>query len=158
MKAAVAISVFIAAAVILPGCRKEPSPPAGTSAPSNFTIRALTAERSGDHIHLTITVHLNNPGTNPLILTPPAVQLWIGNEKPAAPFIAPGLEPEVIAPGAESEGCTHWWLAAPELSHALELEIAGARQTVKTADYFVLDSLVEGQPAQLAFPVWKPLP
>lgn len=161
MKAWASGLCFQLAVVLFAGCGKNPSPAPGgsiASAPSNFTVRAVTAQRSGDHIHLTVTVHINNPGNNPLTQTPPAVQLWIGKDKPAAPFIAPGLEPAVIAPGAASDAATHWWLAGSDLSGSLELEIAGARQTVKTVGTFTLNSLVESIPEPLAFPVWRASP
>lgn len=146
---------FLSAAVLLAGCGKKPPAPSAAAAPSTFTIRAVTAERSGDHLHLTVAVLVKNPGSSPLTLTPPAAQLWIGKEKPAGPFIAPGLESAVIAAGAESEAASHWWLAASDLSGSLELEIAGTSQIVKSTGDFVLDSLAEGQSAPLAFPRWK---
>ena len=158
MKACASGLFFLLAAVLFVSCGKEPPPASGGStaaAPSAFIIRSLTAERSGDHLHLTVTVHVKNPGTAPLTLTPPGAQLWIGKDKPAAPFIAPGLEPGIVDPGGESEAATHWWLAGSDLSGSLDLEISGARQTVKTASAFVLSSVVEGQSAPLAFPVWK---
>lgn len=155
MKMVVASIVLFTAAT---GCRREPSAPSAGSSPSPFTIRALTAERSGDHLHLTVTVLAKNPGSAPLLLAPPAVRLWIGRDKTAAPFIAPGLEPAAIAPGVESEGTTHWWLTGADLSGPLELEIGGARQTVKTSDAFISGSLAEGQPMPLSFPVWKAIP
>lgn len=157
MKACDSGLFFLLAAFLFASCGKEPSPASGgptAAAPSAFTVRSLTAERSGDHLHLTVTVTVKNSSCAPLLLAPPAVQLWIGKDKSADPFIAPGLEPAEIAPGDESEGATHWWLAGSDLSGSLELEFAGARQTAKTAGAFVLASLAEGRPADLGFPVW----
>ena len=110
------------------------------------------AERSGDHFHLTITARIKNSGAAPLSLTAPAVQLFTGKDKPAAPFIAPGLEPSVIAAGAESEADTHWWLPASDLAGGLTLEVTGIRQPVTSAGAIVFDSLPENKPTAIPLP------
>ncbi len=148
-----AVSVVLIAAVS--ACRREPAAGSGGLIRTTFTIRAVAAERSGDHLHLTVTVRAKNAGSIPLALAPPAAQLWIGSDKPAAPFIAPGLEPALVAPGGEAEGATHWWLAASDLSGPLELEIAGVRQPVKSTEPFAFNSLPENRPSALQFPQWK---
>ena len=139
------------------GCK--PSPPSGggksaTVAASTFTVKSLTAERAGDHLHLTLTTQVNNPAASALTLAPPAVQL-LANDKAVEPFIAPGLEPIALAPGAETEAALHYWLTAADLSSALTLEIAGARAEVKSAGAFALELLPDKQPVSLAFPNWK---
>ncbi len=141
----------------LVACR--PSPPAGggKSAPvagSTFTVNSLTAERSGDHVRLTITSQVKNPGTTPLTLAPPAARLFAGTTA-VEPFIAPGLDPPVISAGGESEAATHWWLSAADLRDALTLEITGARAEVKSTTAFALDLLPEQKPVPLPFPDWK---
>ena len=155
MKACASGLFFLLAAVLFANCGKKPSASPGAVALSPFTVRALTAERSGDHLHLTVTVRVKNPGSAPLLLASPAAQLRIGEDKHAAPFIAPGLEPAAIAPGAESEGVTHWWLSQDELSGSLEMEISGVRQPVKSAGPFPFEALPEHRATALPFPVWK---
>lgn len=150
--------MFAFLCAILTGCGRKPASSPTESlraAASNFWIAALTAERSGDHLHLTVTVSVRNRILAPLTLTPPAAQLWIGKDKPAAPFIAPGLEPSVIAPGAESDAVTHWWLPASDLSGSMELEIFGVRQAVKSAGAFDIESLPEGRTVGLLIPQWR---
>jgi hypothetical protein len=142
---------------LLCGCK--PASPAGngkatTVSASTFTVKSLTAERSGPHVHLTIAALVKNPGATALTLTPPAAQLFAG-AKSVEPFIAPGLEPAVIPAGGEAEVATHWWLAAGDLSGALTLDIAGARAEVKSAAAFALDLLPENRPVALSFPDWK---
>jgi hypothetical protein len=142
-------------AMLLAACGNEPTGPTGpTSAP--FTVTDVTAERSGAHLHLTVNVRVKNSGPAPLTLGPPAAQLWIAGARTAPPFIAPGLEPGVISPGAENDAATHWWLAANDLSGSLELEISGARQLVKSPGVFPADALDERKPAPLSWPDWKP--
>lgn len=123
-------------------------------AASNFTVKSLTAERTGDHLHLTITAQVKNPGAGALTLGPPAVQLFAGTN-PVEPFIAPGLEPAVIPAGSEAEATTHWWLAAADASGVLTLGISGARAEVKSASPFALDQLPENRPAVISLPDWK---
>lgn len=139
------------------GCSKEPSGSTDQTIPhaGSVTITSLVAERSGDHLHLTVTALVKNPGPGPLTLAPPAAQLWIGKDKPAAPFIAAGLAPAVVASGAESEAATHWWLAAVDLRGSLEMEIAGAKLVVKEAGDFSVNSLAEGEAAALHWPNWR---
>ena len=151
-----AVSVVLIAA--LSACRREPAAGSGGPIRSTFTIRNVAAERSGDHLHLTVGVRVRNSGSIPLALSPPAAQLWIGGDKPAAPFIAPGLEPVLVAPSGEADAATHWWLAATDLSGPLELEIAGVRQLVKSAGAFPLNSLSDSQPAALVWPEWQVKP
>jgi hypothetical protein len=141
--------------VSLAACRRESPAPSSAAAPSTFAIRGVTAERVGDHLRLTVTALVKNPGPAPLTLAPPAAQLWIGNDKLAAPFIAPGLDPAVIAPGTESEAATHWWLAASDLTGSLELEVAGLRQPVKSVDAFAIEALTESKNVPLSFPRWQ---
>ncbi len=150
-----AVSAVLLAA--LSACRREPAAGSGGLIRSTFTIRAVAAERAGDHLHLTVTVRAKNAGSIPLALAPPAAQLWIGSDKPAAPFIAPGSEPELVAPGGEAEAATHWWLAASDLSGPLELEIAGVRQPVKSAEAFAIKALPESKSVTLSFPLWQAL-
>ncbi len=119
---------------------------------SKFYLTALTAERSGDHIHLIVTVHIRNPFPTPLRLDPPTAQLWIGSKNRALPFLAPGLEPPVIGPGAESEAATHWWIGASEFAGPLELKIADTRQPVKSMSAFSFDSLPENKPIAIPLP------
>jgi hypothetical protein len=141
--------------VLLAACDKVPTGPTGpASAP--FTVTGVTAERSGAHVHLTVNARVKNPGPAPLTLGPPAAQLRIAGDRPAPPFIAPGLEPGVLSPGVESDAATHWWLAADDLSGSLELEISGARQVVKSPGEFPVSALDEGKPVPLSWPEWKP--
>jgi hypothetical protein len=130
-------------AVMLTGCSRMPE---GThhSGTSAFSLTHVSAQRSGDHVHLSVTVKVKNSGREPLTLTPPAVQLWMGKDRAAAPFIAPGLEPAVIAPGVEAEAATHWWLAASEWPGPLELEVNGGRETVKSGGGISINALAEG--------------
>ena len=151
------LNVLIAALGLLAGCK--PSPPSAggksaTVATATFTVKSLTAERAGDHLHLTLTAQVKNPGATALTLAPPAVQL-LANGKAVEPFIAPGLELVVLAPVAETEAALHWWLSAAEVNGALTLEIAGARVEVKSAAVFALDALPENTPVPLSFPNWK---
>ena len=148
MKTWAAAVSFVIGAVTLSGCGKRSSNPPGAAVPSAFKVHSLTAVRSGDHLHVTVTVEVRNTGTRPLVLTPPIAQLWIGKDKPAAPFIAPGLEPAVIAPGTASEAATHWWLAVTDLAGSLELEINAVRQPIH-AGTVSLDSLPENVPVIL---------
>jgi hypothetical protein len=113
--------------LLLTGCGGK-SATTGTLAP--FTVTSAVARRSGDHLHVTVTVKVQNRGTAPITLAPPVAQLWAGKDKPVPPFIAPGLEPSVISPAAEAEADTHWWLESPGTAAALELEINGVRQPV----------------------------
>jgi sarcosine oxidase gamma subunit len=138
----------------LSACGPAPAPGGGKSKASSFAVRYLTAERTGDHLHLTIAAQVKNPGAAALTLTPPAVQLF-AETKAVPPFLAPGLEPAVIPPGGEAEAVTHWWLAAADLSGALTLEISGARAEVKSTAAFALDLLPEQSPVLLSFPDWK---
>ena len=151
------LSVLFVVVGLLAGCKPSPPSGGGKSAPvatATFTVKSLTAERAGDHLHLTLTTQVKNPAASALTLAPPAVQL-LANGKAVEPFIAPGLEPVVLAPGAEAEAALHWWLAAAELSGALTLEIAGSRVVVKSAGAFALELLPDKQPVSLAFPNWK---
>jgi chromate transport protein ChrA len=134
----------------------SPSASGGTApvTASAFAVKSLTAERADDHLHLTITAQVKNPGATALTLAPPAVQLYAGTMA-VEPFIAPGLEPAVIPPGGEAEAVTHWWLAAADLSGALTLEISGASAEVKSTAAFALDLLPEQSPVLLSFPDWK---
>jgi len=136
----------------------EPSSQGGEKstpvAAANFTVKSLIAERTGDHLHLTLTAQVKNLGTAALTLAPPAMQLFAGT-KPVEPFIAPGLEPTVIPAGGGAEAATHWWLTAADLSGAMTLEIRGARAEVKSASPFALDRLPENRPAAISFPDWK---
>ena len=142
----------VTVAALATGCGKQPSAPASAPASSNFTVRALRVERSGDHLHLTITARIKNSGTAPLPLTAPVVQLFTGKDKPAAPFIAPGLESSVLAAGAESEADTHWWLAGADMDSGLTLEVTGIRQPVTSAGAIVFDSLPENKPTAIPLP------
>ena len=151
-----ALRIFtVASAALAVGCEKQaptPSSAATPATPSAFTVRALTAERSGNHVHLTVTARIKNPGTAPLSLTAPAVQLFTGDDKKAAAFIAAGLEPAVIAAGAESEADTHWWLAGADVAGALTLEATGIRQSVASAGSIAFDSLPENKPIAIPLP------
>jgi chromate transporter len=132
----------------------SPGTRSATVTAATFTVRSLTAERTGDHLHLTVTALVKNRGTTALAAAPPEVQLFAGT-KAVEPFIAPGLEPRVITAGGEDEAATHWWLTAADLGGALTLEISGARAEVKSASSFALDLLPENRPAALSFPDWK---
>ncbi len=123
--ASAALSAWLC--LLLTGCGGRST---STGTPAPFTVTSVAAQRSGDHLHVTITVKVRNSGTVPLTLAPPTTQLWTGKDKPVPPFIAPGLEPSVISPGTESEASTHWWLEDPSAAAALELEINGTRQPV----------------------------
>jgi len=122
------------------------------AAVATITVRSLTAERTGNHLHLTITALVQNPGM--AAPPPPEVRLFAGTDA-VSPFIAPGLEPRAISTGAETESITHWWLTEANLSDALTLEITGARAEVKSAAAFALDLLPESKPVPLSFPDWK---
>ena len=151
------LSVLFVVVGLLAGCKPSPPSGGGKSAPvatATFTMKSLTAERAGGHLHLTLTAQVKNPGSAALTLAPPTVQL-LANGTAAEPFISPGLEPAVLAPGAEMETALHWWLAAEEVTGALTLDIAGARAEVKSAGTFALDLLPERQPVPLTFPNWK---
>ena len=148
-------SVILCVMLCAAGCRRESASGTKGTEGTGFTVKALTAERSGDFVHLTMLVLVNNTGPAPLSLTPPAVQLFAGGSRAVAPFIAPGLEPVAITPGAEATAVTHWWLAAADLSGSLELEINGSRATVKSTAAFAIDSLPESKTVPLAFPQWK---
>ena len=134
------------------GCGKQPATPASVTAPSPFAVRALTAERSGDHVHLTVTARIKNTGTAPLSVAAPAVQVFTGEGKPADQFIAPGLEPDVIASGAEMDAETHWWLARADVAGALTMEVSGIRQSVTSAGSFDFDSLPENKTIAIPLP------
>jgi hypothetical protein len=137
------------------GPAAPPGKKTGTTVPaSTFTVKSLTAERSGPHVHLTIAAQVKNPGPAALTLTPPAAQLFAG-AKSVEPFIAPGLEPAVIPAGGEAEASTHWWLSTADVAGPLTLDIAGARAEVKSPSAFALDLLPENRPVALSFPDWK---
>ena len=150
-----------AAVLLLAGCREKPPGPSGpapaapaVSASASVAITGLTAARSGAHLHLTVSAKVKNTGSAPLVMAPPAVQFRAGS-RPVPPFIAPGLDPAAVAPGGESSADTHWWLAAADLVGPLELDVAGARVSVKSAAPFALESLSENKPVTLTFPDWK---
>ena len=151
------LSPVLCAAAVLVSCKPAPAPGGGKAAvsASTFTVKSLTAERSGDHLHLTLTAQVKNPGAEVLTLSAAAVKLMTADGRAVEPFIAPGLEPAVIAPGSEAEAATHWWLAAADLAGALTFDISGARAEVKSAAAFALDLLPESRPVALSFPDWK---
>ncbi len=148
-----ALRIFtVASAALAVGCEKQAPAPSSAATPSAFTVRALTAERSGDHVHLTVTARIKNTGPAPLSLTAPVVQLFTGDNKKAAAFVAPGLEPAVIAAGAEMDAETHWWLAGADVADALTLEVTGIRQPLKSAGSIAFDSLPENKPIAIPLP------
>ncbi len=111
----------MASALLLGACRREPAKP------EPFTISQVVAEKNGDHIHLEVIVRI--PAGPALTLKPPVCQLYAGG-KPVPPFIAPGLQPSMVAARAQAEAPTHWWLPADTRRNSLELEINGSRRKV----------------------------
>ena len=154
---------WIAGWLLLPlalaGCRREPLASAGAAsaavAAGDFSVTGLQAERSGSHLHLIVQLQIKNPAAAPLVLAPPGVQLRAGKDRAVSPFIAPGLEPDLVAAGTESATVTHWWLAPEDLSGELTMEIGGAVAVIKNAGAFDAAALPEQQAAELTFPEWK---
>ena len=141
------------------GCRKDTAGPSTSSTAGAkagaYSVKSVTAERSGDHLHLTIILQRGagtrqSPGAND-----PLIELWTGNGKPVPPFIAPGLDPSVLSKDRPDEAETHWWVAADDLSGTLELNISGTRLPVKDAAAFDVTTLADQSVTPLTFPQWK---
>jgi hypothetical protein len=139
------------------GCRREATGSSGEQGTDSrdLSVLAVTGERSGDHVHLTVRLRVANNRSTPVTLTPPAVQLWAEHNRAVPAFLAAGLMPATVAAESEGEADTHWWLAADDVAGALEIEFTGARQTVKTAAPFAFTSLPEGKSVRLPVPSWK---
>jgi hypothetical protein len=108
-------------------CRREPAAP--VPAAGHFSVKVAEYVPDGTHRRLRLLVHAENTTTAPLAAAPPAIQLFAG-DKPVPPFLAPGLEPGVIAPGQSAEVETHWWLSPGDTAAALTLVVNGARHSV----------------------------
>lgn len=113
--------------LLLSGCRKDqPAPAPGTT---GAAVKVAECVREENHRRLRLVVPLANTGATPLTTGPPVVQLLAG-EQPVPPFIAPGLEPAVIAPGQTAEVETHWWLPEDQAGASLTLVANGTRHPV----------------------------